>query len=142
MDLRADRVQNEAMGCRAPWSRLLAVGVGLVLLSAPSVHASDATSPPASGSAPRHRLDLGLYGSPYGSAGQPPQGLRFEAWVDVEAPPERTLDETMALWWKHFDLGEPAVYGRDYNLRPDAQPNSVNLLPLFEKIYDKLKKRK
>jgi hypothetical protein len=99
--------------------------------------------PPASQAAPRRGLDLGLYGSAYGDGARPAQpSLRFDAWVDVEAAPEPTLDETMSVWMRHFDLGEQAVYGRGYALDPNAQPNAVNLLPLFEKIYDKLKKRK
>ena len=127
------------MGCRALRTRLVAACAGLLLLACPA-RGSDADAR-APGDAPRRRLDLGLYGPPYGAPGrEPPAGLRFDAWIDVEGAPNRDLDETMAVWWKHFDFVEPAVYGRDYNLRPNAQPNSVNLLPLFQKLYDKLKK--
>jgi hypothetical protein len=129
------------MGCRARRTRLLAAAVGGLWLAGP-VLASD-VDPPASQAAPRERLDLGLYGSPYGDGARPAQpSPRFDAWVDVEAAPEPTLDETMTVWMKHFDLGEQAVYGRGYAVDPHAQPNAVNLLPLFEKIYDKLKNRK
>jgi hypothetical protein len=48
----------------------------------------------------------------------------------------------MAFWWRHFDIEAPSIYGRDYNLRPDAQPNAVNLLPLLQQAYAKLRKRK
>lgn len=111
-----------------------------VLLSAGAVEATPPpSSPPPEPS--RKRLDLGLFGSPYGTA--PPdasQNLRFESWVEVVGDPKGSTNETMMVWWKHFDFTEPAVYGRGYI--PNAQPNSVNLLPMFEKIYDKLKKRK
>ena len=128
------------MRCRA--LRTLAVGIGALLLSGPA-RAAD-TDEQAHRVSPRKRLDLGLYGPPYLAPGREPQaGFRFDAWVDVEGAPARDLEESMAVWLRHFDLGEPAVYGSGYyNARPDAEPNAVNVLPLFEELYHKLKKRK
>jgi hypothetical protein len=129
------------MGCRARRTRLLAAAAGVLWLAGP-VRAFD-VGPPPSHAVPHKRLDLGLYGSPYGDGTRLAQpSLRFDAWVDVEAAPEPTLDETMNAWMKRFDLGEQAVYGRGYALDPNAHPNSVNRVPVFKKIYDSLKKKK
>ncbi len=120
----------------------LALAAALILLAPASSRAAEPGSTSAPPAASRKRLDLGLYGSPYRppSREQPPE-LRFEAWVDVIGKPKSDPNQTMALWWKQFDIGDPAIYGRGYNVRPDAQPNSVNILPLLQKAYETLKKR-
>ena len=111
-----------------------------LLLSAPEAGASPPASPSPPPEPARRRLDLGTFGSPYAEAPRDAsRNLRFESWVDVIGEPKPTPNETMMVWWEHFDFTEPAVYGRGYNL--NGQPNSVNLLPLFEKIYDKLKRK-
>jgi hypothetical protein len=129
------------MACRAAVrTRLLAASLGALLVAAPA-RATDTGQPRSNEGTRRQRLDLGLYDPPYGMPGQPPTALRFDEWVDVEGAPARGLEETMAVWWKHFDLGEQAVYGRGYYVDPRAKPNAVNLLPVLEKLYDTLKKR-
>ena len=121
--------------------RLLTVCLALLAASGPA-RAADAGAPPSGDGPRRHRLDLGLYGAPYGSSGhEPPAGLRFDDWVDVEGAPARSLEDNMAVWMRHFDLGEQALYGRGYYVDPDAQPNAVNLLPLFQKLYDRVKRK-
>ena len=101
-------------------TRLLAACLGALLASGPVRAAGERPS----GDGPRRqRLDLGLYGAPYGiSGGEPLAGLRFDDWVDVEGAPARSLEDNMAVWMRHFDLGEQAVYGRGYYVDPDAQP--------------------
>jgi hypothetical protein len=112
-----------------------------LVLGAPGVMAAPPPSPSPRPEPARKRLDLGLFGSSYATAPRDAsQNLRFESWVEVIGDPKPSANETMMVWWKHFDFTEPAVYGRGYAL--NGQPNSVNLLPVFEKIYDKLKKRK
>jgi len=130
------------LGVRLKFVERLALATALLLLAPASSRAAEpeSASPPpvASGK----RLDLGLYGSPYRPPSrEQPSELRFEAWVDVVGNPKPDPNQVMALWWKRFDIGDPAIYGRGYNVRPDAQPNSVNILPLLQKAYEKLKKR-
>jgi hypothetical protein len=111
-----------------------------LLLSARETDASPPASPSPAPEPARRRLDLGLFGSPYTEAPHDAsQNLRFESWVEVIGEPKPPPSETMIVWWKHFDLTEPAVYGHGHTA--NGQPNSVNLLPLFEKIYDKLKRK-
>ena len=120
-------------------TRLLAACLGALLASGPVRAAGERPS----GDGPRRqRLDLGLYGAPYGiSGGEPLAGLRFDDWVDVEGAPARSLEDNMAVWMRHFDLGEQAVYGRGYYVDPDAQPNAVNVLPVLQKLYDRIKRK-
>ena len=121
------------MGCSAWRTRLLAACLGALLASGPVRAAGEH---PSGAGVQRQRLDLGLYGAPYGTpGGQPSVPLRFDDWVDVEGAPARTLEDNMAVWMRHFDLGEQAVYGRGYYVDPDAQPNAVNLVPLFQQLY-------
>ena len=131
-----------SLGVRLKFVERLALAAALLLVAPASARATGPESASAPPAASRKRLDLGLYGSPYRppSRGQPSQ-LRFEAWVDVVGEPKPDPNQAMELWWKRFDIGDPAIYGQGYNLRPDAQPNSINILPLLQKAYEKLKKR-
>jgi len=118
----------------------LALATTLLLVA---VGAAEPETAPGQSARSGQRLDLGLYGSPYGPPSRElTSELRFEAWMEVVGQVRSDPNQTMAFWWRHFDFEAPAIYGRDYNLRPNAQPNAVNILPLLQKAYDKLRKRK
>jgi hypothetical protein len=96
--------------------------------------------------APRSWLDLGAHGRPGGVSAQALlDAPRFESHIDVEGQAPRDLNETMALWWQHFDLPVPTPYGdaNSSSYRPGTQgAPAVNLLPVFGWIKDKIKDRK
>ena len=86
------------------------------------------------------KLELGLYGRVQ-SPGQALQTLRFESTVDVTAEAPRTYDETMALYWRHWELSTGSIYGKGINMQNQGCPTCVNILPLVEKVIDKIKKK-
>ena len=94
--------------------------------------------------APRSWLDLGAHGRPGAvTAESLLDAPRFESTIDVEGQAPADLNETMAVWWRHFDLPAPTIYGHGNNYRPgsDVSP-TVNLLPAIEWLAGKIKDRK
>ena len=83
------------------------------------------------------RLKLGLYGRPTApqSALQAP---RFESSVDVVAPSPPTPNETMAVYWRQWNLSTGSIYGKGINVNQGC-PTCVNILPLIEKAIQKIK---
>ena len=67
---------------------------------------------------------------------------RFSDAVEVwgKAPPD--LNQTMAVWWDHFDITAPAIYGRGTAFRQPPPPGSVDITPLVEWVVKKVKDRK
>jgi hypothetical protein len=56
--------------------------------------------------------------------------------VEGKAPAD--FNATMAVWWRHFNFEEPAIYGQGKGI-----PNGgVNLLPLVSKAVDAIKDAK
>jgi len=94
--------------------------------------------------APRAWLDLGAHGRPGAVTVQTLlDAPRFQSSIDVEGKAPQDLNQTMAVWWRHFDLPAPAVYGQNSNYRPGSTVTpAVNLLPVFGWIADKIKDRK
>lgn len=91
--------------------------------------------------APR-KLDLGPYGAPAG--GRPgveaiTDTPRFESAIDVEgkAPPD--LNQTMAVWWEHFNITKGGVYGRGTAFRQPPPKGSVDVTPLVGWVADKVR---
>jgi hypothetical protein len=94
--------------------------------------------------APRGWLDLGAHGRPGGVTAETLlDAPRFESTIDVEGQAPADLNETMAVWWRHFDLPAPTIYGHGNNYRPgsDVSP-AVNFLPAIEWLAGKIKDRK
>lgn len=125
------------MGFNAAMKRA-GVALFLAVLMAPASRArADAPKPAA-------RLKLGPYGDP--RPRPPVQGLldgpRFEIEIDVygKAPPDP--NETMAIWWRRFDLEPGSIYGRGIAFRQSPPKNSADITPLVEWLAKKLKQRK
>jgi hypothetical protein len=114
------------------------------------VQAADEPAAPRSRSveeraaAPRSWLDLGAHGRPGAVTAETLQGApRFHSSIDVEGLAPKDLNETMAIWWRHFDLPAPAVYGQGSNYRPGSTlAPAVNILPVIDWVADKIKDRK
>ena len=85
------------------------------------------------------RLDLGLYGRIHPPS-QAVDMLRFETSIDVTAPAALTPDETMLVFWEGWNLSTGSIYGKGYNMQNQGCPTCVNILPLIEKLVDKIKK--
>lgn len=112
--------------------------------SSPSPRASASPSPAAKASA-RHRLDLGPYAAPGGGTPKPEETTapRFESEIEVHGKgPLPDPNETMAVWWQHFDFTSQAIYGYGSAFGIQAPPGSVNLLPLVQVAADKVKDAK
>ena len=86
------------------------------------------------------KLDLGLYGRVYPPS-QAVQMLRFESSVEVTAPAPRTPNETMLVFWEGWELSTGSIYGKGINIQNQGCPTCVNILPLIEKLVDKIKKK-
>ena len=116
-------------------ARAAVLAAGLSLLAAP-LRAEDETL-----TRPKiRRLDLGLYGRVY-PARQAVEMLRFETSVDVTATAARTPNETMLVLWESWNLPTGSIYGKGYNMQNQGCPTCVNILPLIEKLVDKIKKK-
>lgn len=121
---------------------LLAV---LTLLGAlaPALALGDGAPQAPNGDAARianRRLKLGLYGRPTA----PRSDLatpRFESSVDVVAPRPPDLNETMAVYWRQWNLSTGSIYGKGINVQNQGCPTCVNILPLLGKVVDKIKGR-
>lgn len=91
--------------------------------------------------AAQDRLRLGPYGNAYGPP--PLEGLRggprFESEIDVDARIPRDLNETMAVWWKHFDF-ETSVYGSGIAIKPPTHPGAFDILPLVDWLVKKARR--
>lgn len=138
-------------------NRRIALALAGALLGAPAARADTETAPPPKdpgasvdrgtravpGPAPEGRLKLGPFGDPYESRplDSLASGPRFQAYVDVEDKAPRDPNETMQVWWRRFDLPEPAIYGRGINQRSPTAP-IVDFVPLFKLIAKKIKERK
>ena len=89
------------------------------------------------------RLKLGPYGrldvSPVSALLETP---RFDSSIDVVGRAPRDPNQAMAVWWKHFDIEPPAIYGRGTAFRQPPPPGSVDIVPLVEWIAKKIKDSK
>jgi hypothetical protein len=106
--------------------------------------------PQAAGSSPQaatptpapRKLDLGPYGAPAG--GRPKVETltdtpRFESTIDVEDRAPRDFNQTMAVWWAHFNLPKGGVYGRGTAFRQPPPKGSVDVTPLVGWVADKVR---
>jgi len=109
----------------------LAVGV----LLTPAVFAADETltHPPV------RPLNLGLYGRVY-PASQALQMPRFQSSIEVIGEQPRDFNDTMAVFWRQWDLSTGSIYGKGINIQNQGCPTCVNILPLIDKLIDKIKK--
>ena len=84
------------------------------------------------------RLKLGLYGRP-----SPPQTSlqtpRFESSVDVIAARPADPNQTMAVFWRQWNLSTGSIYGKGMNVQNQGCPTCVNILPLIESVVKKIK---
>jgi hypothetical protein len=114
-------------------SSCAALGAGLLLLSAPLRADETLTRPPL------RKLDLGLYGRlhPPSQALQMP---RFESSIDVLGATPRDPNTTMAVFWRQWKLSTGSVYGKGIDFHDQGCATCVNILPLIEKVIDKIKK--
>jgi hypothetical protein len=84
------------------------------------------------------RLKLGMYGRPTAPQTALP-APRFESSVDVVAPSPPTPNETMAVYWRQWNLSTGSIYGKGKNFQNQGCPTCVNILPLIEKAVQKIK---
>jgi hypothetical protein len=111
------------------------LGAGLLLLATPLRGEDQTLTRPK-----MRKLDLGLYGRVY----PPSQALqmpRFESSVDVTAQAPRDYNATMAVFWDDWQLSTGSIYGRGINIQNQGCPTCVNILPLIDKLVDKIKKK-
>lgn len=106
--------------------------------SSPSPAASAPETATTTGPSATKRLNLGRPGVPVEDLMAP----RFSAEVEVWARAPRDLDQTMAVWWDHFNITAPAIYGRGTAFRQPPPPGSVDITPLVEWVAKKVKNRK
>lgn len=111
------------------------LGAGLLLLAAPLRGDNETLTRPKI-----RKLDLGLYGRVYPPS-QALQMLRFESSVEVIAPAPRTPNETMLVFWEGWELSTGSIYGKGINIQNQGCPTCVNILPLIDKLIDKIKKK-
>lgn len=88
------------------------------------------------------KLDLGPYGAPAG--GTPKVETltdlpRFESTIEVEGRAPSDLNQTMSVWWAHFNFTSPAVYGRGTAFRAPPPQGSVDVTPLVGWVADKVR---
>lgn len=104
---------------------------------------SDATAKkPADREDHPRKLDLGPYGAPGG--GTPKVETltdtpRFESTIDVEARAPADFNQTMSVWWAHFNFTSPSVYGRGTAFRGAPPQGSVDVTPLVNWVADKVR---
>lgn len=118
---------------------------GALLVTLLALTRSDGPSPSPTASAPEaaaiarpsatKRLNLGRPGLPVEDLMAP----RFSAEVEVWARAPRDLNQTMAVWWDHFNITAPAIYGRGTAFRQPPPPGSVDITPLVEWVVKKVK---
>jgi hypothetical protein len=114
-------------------ARWVVLGAGLLLLPA-FLRADDTLTRPR-----LRKLDLGLYGRVH-PASQALQMPRFESSVDVTAEAPRDYNASMAVHWRQWNLSTGSIYGKGINMQNQGCPTCVNVLPLIEKVIDKIKK--
>lgn len=88
------------------------------------------------------KLDLGPYGAPAGGTPQVESITdtpRFESSIEVEGKLPRDLNQTMAVWWAHFNLPKGGVYGRGTAFRQPPPKGSVDVTPLVGWVADKVR---
>jgi len=116
------------------------------LALAPGAEESSAAAAVSEATPPQgeRRLNLGPYGRPSGSSAvnSTTEGPRFESTVVVEAKAPPDYNATMAVWWRHFNFTEPAIYGRGIPFGKPPPPGSVNILPLVDWLAKKVKQRR
>jgi hypothetical protein len=105
--------------------------------------AAPSADPPKKADEERPRkLDLGPYGAP--SGGTPKVETitdlpRFESTIDVEAKAPADLNQTMSLWWSHFNMTSASVYGYGTAFRAPPPNGSVDITPLVGWVSDKVR---
>ncbi len=109
------------------------LGAGLLLLPV-SLRADETLTRP-----PLRKLDLGLYGRVH----PPSQALqmpRFASSVDVLGEAPRDYNTTMAVFWRQWELSTGSIYGKGIDFHNQGCVTCVNVLPLIDKLIDKIKK--
>ena len=111
------------------------LGAGAFLLAAPLRGEDQTLTRPK-----LRKLDLGLYGRvvPPSQALQMP---RFESSVDVTAEAPADYNATMAVYWNQWHLSTGSIYGKGVDFQNQGCPTCVNILPVIEKLIDKIKKK-
>src|SRR5262245_46848050 len=123
---------------RRPALVLAALTLGMLAPAlAPAAEAPQAPNGDAARIANR-RLKLGMYGRPTAPQTALP-APRFESTVDVVAPSPPTPNETMAVYWRQWDLSTGSIYGKGKSFQNQGCPTCVNILPLIEKGIQKIK---
>jgi hypothetical protein len=90
----------------------------------------------------QRKLDLGPYGAPAGGTPKV-EALtdtpRFESSIDVEGRAPADFNQTMSVWWAHFNFTSPSVYGRGTAFRAPPPNGSVDITPLVGWVADKVR---
>jgi hypothetical protein len=88
------------------------------------------------------KLDLGPYGAPTGGTPQVEAITdlpRFESTIEVEGRAPLDLNQTMSIWWEHFNISQGAIYGRGTAFRTAPPQGSVDIVPLVTWVADKVR---
>lgn len=93
------------------------------------------------GEARPRKLDLGPYGAPTG--GKPDVDEltdmpRFESTIEVEGKAPADFNQTMSVWWAHFNIPMGAIYGRGTAFRAPPPQGSVDITPLVSLVSKKV----
>jgi hypothetical protein len=111
--------------------------------------AAVAQAPPADANARKakegesrpRKLDLGPYGAPTGGTPEVEELTdmpRFESTIEVEGKAPMDLNQTMSVWWAHFNIPLGAVYGRGTAFRAPPPQGSVDVTPLVSLVSKKV----
>jgi hypothetical protein len=118
---------------------LLAGTVGAA--EAPSRETASPTEAQAAPPKTAPRLRLGSFGypalRPEPAPAAAPRLPRFDARIDVDAFIRPEPNETMKLFWRHWNL-DTSIYGRGINMQ-DTKGGAFNILPLFDWGWKKIR---
>ena len=115
---------------------LIGAAFGLGVALAPALFAGDESLTHPS----MRRLDLGLYGRVY-PASQALQMPRFESSIEVVGQGPLAYNDTMAVFWRQWELSTGSIYGKGVAFHDQGCPTCVNILPVIDKLIDAIKKK-
>ena len=87
------------------------------------------------------KLDLGPYGAPTGGTPEVEELTdmpRFESTIEVEGKAPVDFDQTMSVWWGHFNISTGAIYGQGTAFRMGAPQGGVDIVPLVKWVAGKV----
>jgi hypothetical protein len=115
--------------------------VAWLLVAAVAQTPADADAKKKEGEGRPRKLDLGPYGAPTGGKPEVEELTdipRFESTIEVEGKAPADFNQTMSVWWAHFNIPLGAVYGRGTAFRAPPPQGSVDVTPLVSLVSKKV----